>query len=73
MPLGTLTGRVHPVSLVNSGPSNGWPSLALTGLWHRKKYAELVYHFFGWFGGSLGSASRAEFPVSLSNHIDFIP
>ena len=26
-----------------------------------------------WFGGILGSASGAEFPVSLSNHIGFTP
>ena len=25
------------------------------------------------FGGILGSASRAEFPVSLSNHVGFTP
>ena len=29
-------------------------------------------HFF-LFGGTLGSASRAEFPVSLSNHVGFTP
>ena len=29
--------------------------------------------FFFWFGGILGSASGAEFPVSLSNHVDFTP
>ena len=34
-----------------------------------KKYVE---HFF-WFGGILGSASRVEFPVSLSNHVGFTP
>ena len=28
---------------------------------------------FFWFGGTLGSASRAEFPVSLSNHVGFTP
>ena len=28
---------------------------------------------FFWFGGILGSASRAEFPVSLSNHVGFTP
>ena len=28
---------------------------------------------FFWFGGILGSASGAEFPVSLSNHIGFTP
>ena len=27
------------------------------------------YRFFLWFGGILGSASRAEFTVSLSNHL----
>ena len=27
----------------------------------------------GWFGGTLGSASRAEIPVSLSNHVGFTP
>ena len=26
---------------------------------------------FFWFGGILGSASRAEFPVSPSNHVGF--
>ena len=26
-----------------------------------------------WFGGILGSASRAKFPVSLSNHVGFTP
>ena len=26
-----------------------------------------------WFGGILGSASMAEFPVSLSNHVGFMP
>ena len=26
---------------------------------------------FFWFGGTLGSASRAKFPVSLSNHVGF--
>ena len=30
-------------------------------------------HFFFGFGGILGSASRAEFPVSLSNHVGFTP
>ena len=30
------------------------------------------FHFF-WFGGILGSAARAEFPVSLSNHVGFTP
>ena len=30
------------------------------------------YAFF-WFGGILGSASRAEFPISLSNHAGFTP
>ena len=29
--------------------------------------------FFFWFGGILGSASRAEIPVSLSNHVGFTP
>ena len=29
--------------------------------------------FFFWFGGILGSASRAEFPVSLSNLVGFTP
>ena len=29
--------------------------------------------FFFWFGGILGSASGAEFPVSLSNHVGFKP
>ena len=28
---------------------------------------------FFWFGRILGSASRAEFPVSLSNHVGFTP
>ena len=28
---------------------------------------------FFWFVGILGSASRAEFPVSLSNHVGFTP
>ena len=28
---------------------------------------------FFWFGGTLGSASRAKFPVSLSNHLGFTP
>ena len=28
---------------------------------------------FFWFGGILGSASRAEFPASLSNHVGFKP
>ena len=26
-----------------------------------------------WFGGILGSASGAKFPVSLSNHVGFMP
>ena len=30
-------------------------------------------HFFSWFGGILGSASGAEFPVSPSNHVGFTP
>ena len=29
--------------------------------------------FFFWFGGILGSASSAKFPVSLSNHVGFTP
>ena len=29
--------------------------------------------FFFWFGGILGSASRAKFPVSQSNHVGFTP
>ena len=29
--------------------------------------------FFFWFGGVLGSASRAKFPVSPSNHFGFTP
>ena len=33
---------------------------------------ESCWHFF-WFGGILGSASRAGFPVSLSNHVGFTP
>ena len=28
---------------------------------------------FFWFGRILGSASRAEFPVCLSNHVGFMP
>ena len=32
-----------------------------------------VSSFFIWFGGILGSASRAEFPISLSNHAGFTP
>ena len=31
------------------------------------------YVFFFWFGGILGSASRVEFTVSLSNHVGFTP
>ena len=31
------------------------------------------YKFFCLFGGILGSASRVEFPVSLSNHVGFTP
>ena len=30
-------------------------------------------HLICWFGGILGSASRAEFPVSLSNLVGFTP
>ena len=29
--------------------------------------------FFFWFEGVLGSATGAEFPVSLSNHVGFTP
>ena len=29
--------------------------------------------YFFWFGGILGSASRVELPVSLSNHVGFTP
>ena len=32
-----------------------------------------IVELFFWFGGTLGSASRAEFPVSLSNHVGFTP
>ena len=31
------------------------------------------FFFFFWFEASLGSASKAEFPVSLSNHVGFTP
>ena len=31
------------------------------------------FSIFFWFGGILGSASRAEFPASLSNHVGFTP
>ena len=30
-------------------------------------------NIFFWFGAILGSASRAKFPVSLSNHVGFTP
>ena len=33
----------------------------------------LVFLFCFWFGGILGSASGAELPVSLSNHVGFMP
>ena len=33
----------------------------------------MTFFFFFWFGEILGSASRAEFPVSLSNHVGFTP
>ena len=39
----------------------------------RKKRADLKPTFFLGFGGILGSVSRAEFPVSLSNHAGFTP
>ena len=31
----------------------------------------VTFLFLFWFGGILGSAPGAEFPVSLSNHVDF--
>ena len=48
------------------------------GLWLYRAYSEiccLVYtnRAFFWFGGILGSASRAKFPVSLSKHVGFTP
>ena len=39
---------------------------------HVNKVKLELYHFF-LFGGILGSASRAEFPVSLSNYVGFTP
>ena len=39
----------------------------------KPKGGPLVDRFFFWFGGILGSSSRAKFPVSLSNHIGFTP
>ena len=32
-----------------------------------------IYIYIFWFGGILGSASRPEFPVSLSNHVGSTP
>ena len=35
-------------------------------------WPNVLYRFF-WFGGTLGSAPRVEFPVSPSNHVSFTP
>ena len=38
-------------------------------MWLRNNVRERVYLF--WFGGFLGSTSRAKYPVSPSNHVGF--
>ena len=53
----------------------GCTSLSLSPL-AESGLLKLLQHdwpIFFWFGGILGSASGAEFPVSLSNHVGFTP
>ena len=78
--------RNHVTTMTMNNPKklNGWTAGMMSGLREamtragsdpETKVAVLtgnMRHFF-WFGGILGSASRAEFPVSLSNHVGFTP